>query len=135
MNFYLPRSRDIQITNENTIRNPEECFGRGILKGGKIEFLLGRDVGIQNREKGRGTTNGPCIYSGADETGYKLNVYTVGDGMNLEFFPTKGINDNPYPGWIRGPSWSSLGPLPHVPNVHVPQNIFFVYPLLDLVPL
>lgn len=64
------------------------------MKGGKIAFLLGRDVGIQSRENGRSATNGKCMYSVADEAGRKLNVYTMGD-MNLAFFPTKGINDKP----------------------------------------
>ena len=64
------------------------------MKGGEIEFLLGRDMGVQSRENGRSTTNGEYMYSVADETGCKFSVYTMGD-MNLEFFPTQGINDKP----------------------------------------
>lgn len=33
MSFLRSRRIDIQVTNENTLRNPEEHFARGIMRG------------------------------------------------------------------------------------------------------
>lgn len=63
-------------------------------EGGKIEIFLRSGSPEQGEWQGHYKW-GAFVYSGADETGCKLKAYAVEDDMNLEFFHTKGISDNP----------------------------------------